>query len=112
MSKKSLSFRVGKVRAYRRGSVWYLCYYENGSRCRPRVGRDRDSVRKLAAQTNAQLEVGAPTALSFEPIPLVDLRQRWLQHHELVLRSSVQTINRYRTATNHLLRFLDERPMP
>jgi integrase len=55
--------------------------------------------------------VGAPTALSFEPIPLVDLRQRWLQHHELVLRSSVQTINRYRTATDHLLRFLDERPM-
>ena len=30
-----------------------------------------------------------------------NLRDRWLQHHELALRSSVQTINRYRTATDH-----------
>lgn len=111
MSRKNCAFRVGKVRAYLRGQVWYLCYHEHGQRRRPRVGPNRDAARQLAAQINAQLEVGAPAALSFEPIGVPELRQRWLEHHEHVLRSSVQTINRYRTATDHLLRFLVIRPV-
>jgi site-specific recombinase XerD len=111
MRTRSASFRVGKVQAYLRGRVWYLCYHENGQRHRPRVGPDREAARQLAAQINAQLEVGAPAALSFEPISLPELRRRWLEHHEQVLRSSLQTINRYRTATDHLLRFLDTRPV-
>jgi integrase len=45
--------------------------------------------------------------LSFEPIPIRELRRRWLSHHEQVLRSSPQTIARYRTATDHLLHFLE-----
>lgn len=106
MAKKSSSFRVGRVRGYLRGQAWYLCYHELGQRRRPRVGRDHDAARQLAAQINAQLEVGAPAALSFEAIAIPDLRERWLNHHEQVLRSSVQTINRYRTATEHLLRFV------
>ena len=60
----------------------------------------------MAAQINGQLEVGAPAALSFEPLSLVDLRERWLLHHEHVLRSSVSSICRYRTATEHLLRYV------
>ncbi len=60
----------------------------------------------MAAQINGQLEVGAPAALSFEPISLVDLRDRWLSHHEHVLRSSVSSVCRYRTATEHLLRYV------
>jgi site-specific recombinase XerD len=108
---KSVSFRVGKVRAYRRGKVWYLCYHEQGRRSRPRVGPDQQAARQLAAQINGQLAVGAPTTLSFEPIAVADLRDRWLQHHELVLRSSVQTISRYRSASNHLLQFLHQRPV-
>jgi hypothetical protein len=38
MAKQSPSFRVGKVLAYRRGRVCYLCYHEHGARHRPRVG--------------------------------------------------------------------------
>jgi len=60
---------------------------------------------------NAQLETGATTSLSFEPIPIKDLRSQWLEHHEQVRRSSVQSINRYRTATDHLLRYLDSHPV-
>jgi hypothetical protein len=112
MSRAPLSFRVGRVRAYLRGRVWYLCYHEHGRRRRPRVGPDRHAARRLAAQVNAQLEAGAPAALSFEPLPLPELRRRWLDHHEQVLRSSVQTVRRYRTATEHLLRFArDVRPL-
>lgn len=96
-------FRVGRVQAFLRGKVWYLCYHEHGRRRRPRVGRNRDVARQLAAQNNGQLEIGALAALSFEPIGIGDLRDRWLSHLEHVLRSSLRTIQRYRTATEHLL---------
>ena len=111
-SASTKSFRVGRVRAYRRGKVWYLCYRENGRRRQPRIGPDRDRARQTASEINAQLEVGVPSALGFEPVNFPDLRQQWLDHHEHVRRSSVRTIERYRAATNHLLRFIaDVRPV-
>jgi len=111
-SRRSASFRVGRVKAYLRGRVWYLCYYEHGQRRQPRVGPDRDLARQMAAEINGQLEVGAPSALGFEPISIPDLRQRWLDHHEHVRRSSLQTIRRYRAATEHLLNFVAQvRPL-
>jgi integrase len=106
MGAKSLSFRVGRVRAHRRGRVWYLCYLEAGQRRQPRVGPQREEARRLAAEINGQLEAGAPSALSFQPISIPDLRERWLDYHEHVRRSSVQTIRRYRSATAHLLEFV------
>lgn len=111
MAKTENAFRIGKVQGYLRGKIWYLCYHEEGRRRRPRVGPDRGAARQLATQINAQLQLGAPAALSFEPVGTTELRRRWLEHHEHVLRSSVQTVNRYRTATDHLLRFLETRPV-
>ena len=66
---------------------------------------------RLASQINGQLDTGAPSTLSYSPIAIPDLRDHWLDHHEQVLRSSVQSINRYRTATEHLVRFLATRPI-
>ena len=74
---KSTSFRIGKVRDDLRGRTWCLTYLENGRRLRPRVGTDRDAARQLAAQVNAQLEVSAPTAFSFESTRIDELQQRW-----------------------------------
>jgi integrase len=105
------TFKVGKVQGYLRGHVWYLCYHEHGRRHRPRVGPDFKAAKQLAAQVNAQLAVGSPAALSFEPVSVPELRRRWLDHHEHVLRSSAHTVARYRTATDHLLRYLDARPV-
>lgn len=82
---KSKSFRVGKVRADLRRKTWYLTYQENGRRRRPRVGPDRDAARQMAAQINAQLEVGVPTAFSFESVKIDELQRRWLDHHEQIL---------------------------
>jgi len=111
-TKKSTAFRIGRVRVYLRGRVWYLCYHEGGRRHQPRVGPDRDTARQMAAEINAQLEIGAPSALRFQPISAAELRQRWLDYHEHVRRSSVATVGRYRRATEHLLRFLAEvRPL-
>ena len=106
------SFRVGKVRADLRSKVWYLTYFEDGQRRRPRVGASKDAARQMAAQINSQLEVGAPAALSFDSVSLEELQTRWLRHHEQVLRSSVHTINRYRTATKHLLDFVAKARVP
>jgi integrase len=111
MARPARSFRIGKVQAYLRGQVWYLCYHDNGRRHRPRVGTDRHAAKQLAAQINAQLAVGAPAAFSFEPISIPELRRRWLEHHEHVLRSSIRTVQRYRTATDHLLRFVEQNPV-
>jgi len=111
MATSRWSFRIGKVQGYLRGKVWNLCYHENGKRHRPRVGRDLHVAKQLAAQINAQLEIDQATVLSFEPISISQLRKRWLEHHEHVLRSSVHTISRYRTATDHLLRFLEYYPV-
>ena len=92
-SKKTTSFRIGRVRVYLRGKVWYLCYHEQRpAAAQPRVGPDRDSARQMAAKVNAQLESGIPSTLGFEPVSIPDLRERWLEHHEHVRRSSVQTI--------------------
>ncbi len=71
------SFRVGKVRGDRRGDVWYLTYYEQGQRHRPRVGSDRKAAKQLAAQINGQLASHAPAVLSFQPVSIDDLRTRW-----------------------------------
>jgi len=74
MGSKTASFRVGRVRAYRRGQVWYLAYSEHGQRRQPRVGSDRDAARQMAAEISGQLEVGAPGALSIQPISIPDVR--------------------------------------
>ena len=102
----SKCLRVGRVTLYSRGKTWCLRYFEKGRRRQVRVGPDKNADRQLAAQVNAQLEVGAPAATSFEPIGIPELRTRWLEHHEHVLRSSVSTIDRYRSASEHLLRFI------
>ena len=70
---KADQFRVGSVQGYMRGSVWYLCYHENGQRRLPRVGPDKDVARQMAAQINGQLVIGAPAALSFESISFAEL---------------------------------------
>jgi len=72
--KKSSSFRVGRVHAYLRGRVWYLRYYENGRHHQPRVGPEHDVARQMAAEINAQLEVGAPSALWFQSISVPEAR--------------------------------------
>ena len=108
MPKRLRSFRIGRVRGYLRGRIWYLQYHDSGVRRRPRVGPDLAAARRLAAQTSAQLESGDVALLSFEPLAIPELRRRWLEHHEHVLRSSIHTVDRYRTATEHLLTFLQE----
>ena len=90
--KPTSCFSVGKVHAYLRGRIWYLRYSENGLRKQPRVGPDRDYERKMDAEINSQLENSVPSTLGFEPLTIIELRNRWLGRHEDVRRSSLSTI--------------------
>ena len=99
--------RVGRVTIYLRGKIWYIYYCENEQRVRRRVGVSLADAKNLAAQANAQLATHSPAILSFQPISVPNLRQRWLSYHEQVLRSSLATIRRYRAATDHLLNFVE-----
>jgi integrase len=111
MSQSSRSLRVGRVVLYRRSQVWYLRYHESGKRRQQRGAKDLPTARRLAAEINSQLESGTPTALGYEAISPTKLRKTWLEHHDMVRRSSTATISRYRTATDHLLRFVHDQPI-
>jgi integrase len=103
---RKTSFRIGKIRGDLRGKIWYLTYHENGKRLRPKLGPDKEQARQMAARINSQLESHTHSVFNFEPVSIEDLQQRWLNHHEQVLRSSLQTIRRYRAATTHLINFI------
>jgi hypothetical protein len=57
LCKKSVSFRVGKVKPYLHGKVWYLCYHENGQRRQPRVGPDRTGNWPSPSRTDGVAQV-------------------------------------------------------
>lgn len=52
MASKTAPLRIGRVRAYLRGRVWYLAYSEDGQRRQPRVEPDRDAARPMSIATS------------------------------------------------------------
>ena len=101
--------RVGKVSYYCHHGSWYLYYRDGSKSVRRRVAEDQATAESIAAQVNAQLSTRAPTLLAFDPVTVADLRDRFIEHHEHVLRSSLATVNRYRSASQHLVNFAARR---
>lgn len=97
--------RIGKVSLYQHHGAWWLYYRDGGNPRRQRVGPNRDEAERIAAELNAQVTAAVPTMFAFEAITLRALVQKFLGYHEHVLRSSLATINRYRTALEHLTDF-------
>ncbi len=104
-------FRIGKVSGYFHHGAWWVYYREGGRPVRKKVAAEQAEAEQVGAQINAQLSVGSPTLLEFTPISVPDLRNQFLDYHEQVLRSSLATIRRYRTATQHLEDF-DQQAKP
>ena len=94
--------RVGKVSYYFHHGSWWVYYLDGQRQVRRRTGPDEQVAEQLAAQLNAQLTTAAPTMFSFSPLAVPELSRQFLDHHEHVLRSSVATIRRYRSALKHL----------
>ena len=108
----SSRFRVGKVSMYPHHGAWWLYYRDGGQPLRRKVADNRQDAEQVAAQVNAQLASGAPNLLAFTPITVDDLRRQFLDYHEHVLKSSLATVCRYRTATQTLDAFLALQPQP
>ena len=100
---------VGQVTVYKRGRSWYVYYREDGASRRLRASRDRKEAEKIAAEVNGQLACGLRSSFGYTKVPIADLVPQWLEHHEVVQRSSLATVNRYRTALDHMLRFVGGR---
>jgi integrase len=79
-----------------------LYYRHQGQQVRRKISANRQEAEQVAAQVNAQFAAGAPTQLAFKPVGVGERRQQFLGHHELVLKSSMATVRRYRAATKHL----------
>ena len=65
MPRAASTFRIGKVRGYRRNKVWYLCYHEQGKRLRPRIGPNVAAARQLAAQVTGPARRRCPLRAEF-----------------------------------------------
>ena len=96
-SKASRRNRVGKVSYYFRNGSWHVYYREAGKPIRRRAGDSEQAAAQLAAQVNAQLSVESPTLFAFTPLPVPELRKRFLGYHEHELDSSLPTVRRYST---------------
>ena len=104
-SRASARVRVGRVSIYEHHGAWWVYYRDGKKMVRRRVGDTSAYAEQVAAELNAQLSSALPTMFSFTPISISQLRLDFLSHHEDLLRSSVHTISRYRTATQHLLNY-------
>ncbi len=102
-SRRCTRFRVGKVSNYEHHGSWWVYYREGDRQVRRRVGSDSGMAEKLASDVNGQIAINAPTTFSFSPLSVSELRSRFLQHHEVLLQSSLATVSRYRAATQHLV---------
>jgi integrase len=97
--------RIGRVSIYRHRRRWWVYYREHGRPVRKAVADDVKAAEQVAAQINLELMSAAPTFFSFRPIPVAELQRAFIDYHEHVVRSSLATVSRYRTATQHLVNF-------
>ena len=98
--------RIGRVSLYHHHGAWWVYYREADKPIRRRVGSDEAAAERVAAEVNSQLSAAAPTLFTFMPLSISELRDRFLKYHQDVLGSSVATVNRYRTATQHLVDYV------
>ncbi len=103
-------FRVGKVSVYEHHGAWWIYYRDGTGPHRKKVASTRDEAERVAARVNSQLASSEPTLLTFTPISPAELRRQFLDYHEHVLHSAVGTLNRYRSATQHLEDFVATLP--
>ena len=108
-ARRCTRIRIGRVSVYLHHGAWWVYYRDGEQPLRRRIGPDRAAAERIAAEVNAQVVAASPTLFAFTPVCIEDLQRSFLEHHEQVLRSSVATIQRYRTATQHLVEFFATR---
>ena len=114
--------RIGRVSVYLHHGQQHIYYRDCGAVIRQAVGTSLPEAEAVASIVNARLAAevahlgvldlvrvwlpNAPASASMTTTTkLADLQCEFLAHHESALESSRGTINRYRTATDHLVRY-------
>jgi integrase len=125
--RRSSRLRVGRVSLYTHHGALWLYYREGGKTVRRKVCDALSDVAQVVNQLNLHLGVAnapapavvhtqpigaVPPQAPFTPVSVSDLRERFLDYHEQVLRSSVGTVHRYRSATAHLIGFVAQQRTP
>ncbi|MCA9123569.1 MAG: hypothetical protein H6822_19055 [Planctomycetaceae bacterium] len=110
--RKPLRQRVGKVSYFCHHGSWYIYYRGGRQQVRRRVSEDEQTAAAIATEVNGQLAANVPAQFSFCPISVGELRRRFLDHHEHVRHSSVGMLRRYRSATRHLVEYVEQRGRP
>jgi integrase len=100
--------RVGKVSYFFHHGAWWIYYVDRRTAEKPvrrQVAKAESEAAIIAAQVNAQLAASAPTLFSFTAVPVAELQRQFIDYHEHVVRSSLATVRRYRTANRHLVNY-------
>jgi len=100
-------FRVGRVTVFLHHNSWWIYFREQGKPVRRKAADSRQDAEEIAARVNSQLTSATPTLLSFQPVSVAVLKDRFLAHHADVIGSSPATIARYETALRHLVDFAE-----
>ncbi len=97
--------RIGRVTVYKRGRSYYLYYREAGKSVRRKVDGNLSTARATASKISASLEEGSPSPFGFARTPLDQLILGFLEYSEDVRGLTPRTVDRYRAALEHLMRF-------
>lgn len=86
--------RVGRVSYYEHHNSWWIYYRQSGQQIRRKAGDSEETAERIASEINGQLTCCRPTQFDFVPISITELRQKFLDYHETILRPGSVNIRR------------------
>ena len=104
--RKPARLRIGRVSIYFHHNAWWLYYRSCGKACRIKSGSCQRTAEKEAGQIHGQLSLGQLSVPVSGTIDVDAVKQQFLDHHEYVRKSSMNTVRRYRAALEHLVTFV------
>lgn len=103
--RKPPRLRIGCASVYFHHGAWWIYYRDQGKAHRVKSGASQSAAEEQASQIHARLAHGDSSQMVTKAVDLATLRQQFLEHHEHVRKSSLNTIDRYRAALAHLENF-------
>jgi integrase len=105
--RKPARIRIGRVSIYFHHNAWWLYYRSGGKVCRIKSGSCQLTAEQQAGQIHGQLSLGQLSVPVNGTVDVVAVKQQFLDHHEFVRKSSMNTVRRYRAALVHLVNYVN-----
>lgn len=104
--RKPARLRIGRVSIYFHHNAWWLYYRSGGKVCRIKSGSCQLTAEQQAGQINSLLSLGQLSMPLNGTVDVDVVKQQFLDHHEHVRKSSMNTVRRYRAAIEHPVTFV------